>query len=151
MQRKRILFGLVLFLVLIQFIRIDKTNPPVDPKLDFAAAAQPPAEVLSVIRGACYDCHSDETRYPWYSNVAPVSWLVQRDVDEGREKFNVSTWGLDNNKADEAAEAFQDGEMPMPIYLITHPEAKLAGTDRQALLQGLLATFGGETGEAGDD
>ncbi len=109
------------------------------------------AQTRGLFMRACGDCHSHETEWPWYSNVAPVSWLVQRDVDEGREKFNVSTWGLDNNKADEAAEAFQDGEMPMPIYLITHPEAKLAGTDRQALLQGLLATFGGETGEAGDD
>ena len=105
------------------------------------------AQTRGLFMRACGDCHSHETVWPWYSNVAPVSWLVQRDVDEGREKFNVSAWSQSHNHGDEAAETFQNGEMPMPIYLLTHPEAKLAGVDRQTLLAGLVATFGGE----GDD
>jgi hypothetical protein len=92
---------------------------------------------------ACGDCHSYETEWPWYSNVAPISWLVQHDVEEGRAEFNVSRWGRGENEADEAAETVQEGEMPLPVYLITHPEARLAAADEQALIQGLVATFGG--------
>lgn len=91
---------------------------------------------------ACGDCHSYETEWPWYSNIAPVSWLVQHDVEEGRAEFNVSRWGRGENEADEAAETVQEGEMPLPAYLITHPEARLAAADEQALIQGLIATFG---------
>lgn len=91
---------------------------------------------------ACGDCHSYETEWPWYSHVAPVSWLVQHDVEEGRAEFNVSRWGRGENEADEAAEVIQEGEMPLPVYLITHPEARLAAADEQALIQGLVATFG---------
>lgn len=93
---------------------------------------------------ACGDCHSNETVWPWYSNIAPVSWLVQNDVEEGRSKFNVSRWGQGENEAHEAAETIQEGEMPPPIFLITHPEARLSDADEQTLIRGLIATFGEE-------
>ena len=96
---------------------------------------------------ACADCHSNETVWPWYSNIAPVSWLVQRDVDEGREKFNISTG---SGEADEATEKVVEGEMPPAQYTWLHPAANLSTSEKQELIQGLLATFGGEGGESSE-
>ncbi|MCB8945661.1 MAG: heme-binding domain-containing protein [Ardenticatenaceae bacterium] len=92
---------------------------------------------------ACFDCHSNETVWPWYSHVAPVSWLVQHDTDEGREHLNFSTWneGGKGREPDEAMEVIAEGEMPPPVYLITHPEARLTAVEKEALMQGLRATI----------
>lgn len=88
---------------------------------------------------ACFDCHSNETVWPWYSNIAPISWLVQRDVDEGREKLNFSEWNRkgDFEDLDEIGEVIQEGEMPPFTYYPTHPEAKLTDIEKLQLIQGL--------------
>ncbi|MDH4335068.1 MAG: heme-binding domain-containing protein, partial [Chloroflexota bacterium] len=119
----------------------DHTNPPVvvEPAWD-SAATQALANV------ACTDCHSNHTEWPWYSNIAPVSWLVQRDVDEGRAKLN---WSEPGGERDESAEKVREGEMPPWVYTLTHPAASLSDADRQALIDGLIATFGGEGGGEG--
>lgn len=97
-----------------------------------------PLEVLSVLRRACYDCHSNETVWPWYSRVAPASWLVARDVNEGREALNYSTWTSypaeerDEERA-ETWEEVEEGEMPLGVYLLMHREAKLSDADRTIL------------------
>lgn len=93
---------------------------------------------------ACKDCHSNETVWPWYAGVAPISWLVQFDVNEGREHFNVSEWGRPKNHGDEAARMVRDGEMPPWFYRPAHPEARLTEIERDELLAGLVATFGDE-------
>lgn len=130
---------IILILVMIQLVPYgrDHDNPAViaEPNWDSS-------QTRDLFMTACGDCHSYETEWPWYSHVAPVSWLVQHDVEEGRAEFNVSRWGRGENEADEAAEVIQEGEMPLPVYLITHPEARLAAADEQALIQGLVATFG---------
>ncbi|MGE4158549.1 MAG: heme-binding domain-containing protein [Planctomycetota bacterium] len=115
------------------------TNPPVvkEPSWDGPATRE-------LFKRACMDCHSNETVWPWYSHVAPVSWLVQRDVDEGREEFNVSEWGRPENEGDEAAETVREGEMPPKIYLPTHPDAWLTESEKSALINGLTRTFGDE-------
>ncbi len=88
---------------------------------------------------ACFDCHSNETVWPWYSNIAPVSWLVYYDVVEGRGKMNFSDWGRGfQPNVGEIAEVIQEGEMPPLQYLLMHPEAKLSATEKQALIDGLL-------------
>ena len=145
MKRKYILPITLAVLLLIQLIRIYKTNPPVDPKLDFKAAAHPPAEVLSLIRGACYDCHSDETRYPWYSNVAPVSWWLKHHVNEAKEHFNFSTLGILKPEdlkwaLGTAGEELRKGNMPLGSYTWMHPEARLSAEQR-ALLAHWLDNF----------
>lgn len=101
---------------------------------------------------ACGDCHSNETVWPWYSQVAPASWLVQRDVDEGRSHFNVSEWGRRGNHGEEAAELVREGEMPPWFYLPAHPEAHLSESEKTALIEGLLATFdqGGDQDDGHD-
>ena len=93
---------------------------------------------------ACKDCHSNETTWPWYGNVAPASWLVFRDVREGRSHFNVSEWGRDHNHGEDAAKLVQDGEMPPWFYLPAHPEARLSPQETEELVTGLHATFGEE-------
>lgn len=90
----------------------------------------------------CADCHSNETRWPWYSHVAPASWLVQRDVDEGRAEFNVSEWDRPRQEGDEAAALAREGEMPPWFYLPLHSSARLDEDEKQALIEGLIATFG---------
>ncbi len=93
---------------------------------------------------ACKDCHSNETEWPWYSLVAPSSWLVQWDVEEGRSHFNVSEWGEKENHGDKAGELVRDGEMPPWFYLPLHPGARLSDDDRADVISGLVATFGEE-------
>lgn len=131
------LVGLFVLIQLVPYGR-NHTNPPV-----MGTPAWDSLRTQDLFVRTCADCHSHDTVWPWYSQVAPVSWLVQRDVDEGRAKFNVSMWGVQReNEGEEAAETVQDGEMPMPIYLVTHPEARLTETEKSELIQGLMATFG---------
>lgn len=138
------LMGLIVLIQLLPFGR-DHTNPPVvaEPNWDSP-------QTRALFFRACADCHSNETVWPWYSQVAPVSWLVSRDVVEGREQFNISEWGRPENEGDEAAETVQEGEMPLWFYVPLHPEANLTAAERQQLIDGLVATFGGEGGEMGE-
>ncbi len=138
----------ILFLVsgfvLIQFLPIgkDRTNPPViaEPNWDSP-------QTRETFMRVCGDCHSNQTVWPWYSEIAPASWLISRDVNEGREKLNVSEWGIRKNEADDVVEVVQKGEMPPWFYLPLHPEARLNAAQKQVFLQGLTATFGGEKDE----
>ncbi|HQV71153.1 MAG TPA: heme-binding domain-containing protein [Thermoflexales bacterium] len=113
------------------------TNPPVvaEPKWD---SPQTRATFMQV----CGDCHSNETNWKWYTGIAPFSLLINHDVFEGREKFNVSEWGARRMDSREAAEQYQKGEMPPPVYMPLHPEAKLTGAARDEFIKGLQATFG---------
>jgi hypothetical protein len=142
--------GLVALMVLVlavQFVPYgrDHTNPPV-----LAEPVWKSAQTRTLFFRACGDCHSNQTTWPWYSNLAPVSWLVQRDVQEGRGDFNVSEWGRPRNKADEAAEAVQKDTMPPWFYIALHPSAKRSPGERQELIAGLIATFGSERHNEGE-
>ena len=129
----------------------DHAKPPVTLQVNWDSD-----QTRDLFYRACADCHSNETKWPWYSNVAPVSWLVQRDVNEGREHFNISEMSEEHEGEEHSegrddhhhspAELVRDGQMPMPIYLITHPEARLSDAEKQQLIDGLEATFGGEEG-----
>ena len=92
---------------------------------------------------ACFDCHSNQTTWPWYSNLAPASWLVQRDVDEGRSKLNFSEWDRPQEEPWESVEAVAEGEMPPRSYLFLHSPARLTPEEIRAFVQGLRATLGG--------
>jgi hypothetical protein len=123
---------LTLVLFAIQLVPVARTNPPVETEVPA------PPEVLAVLERACYDCHSHETKWPWYSRVAPVSWLVAHDVREGREELNFSTWNrLDSKKQvkamHESWEEVEEGKMPPWFYLPPHPEARLTAEDREVL------------------
>ncbi len=132
-----ILAGIILFglIQLIPFGR-DHTNPPVvrEPAWDSL-------ETRALAKRACFDCHTNETIWPWYANIAPVSWLVQRDVEEGRKKMNFSDWGRRDEDAKEIREVILEGEMPLPTYLIMHPEARLTEGEKLRLVEGLMRTI----------
>jgi mono/diheme cytochrome c family protein len=128
--------------IAIQFIPYgkDHTNPPVmsEPQWDSNRTKE-------LFTQACADCHSNVTKYPWYSNIAPVSWLVMHDIDEGREKLNISMLGIQKkNKVKDAADEVKEGEMPILPYLIAHPEARLSDSEKKELADGLEKTFGKE-------
>lgn len=112
-------------------------NPPV---VQEPVWSSPQLRQLAV--RACFDCHSNTTTWPWYSHVAPVSWLVQHDTEDARSKLNFSEWNRPQKHADEAAEAVSEGEMPMLIYVLMHSRARLTDRERQQLIDGLTATFG---------
>lgn len=121
----------------------EHTNPPV-----LAEPAWDRPETRALFMRACADCHSNQTVWPWYSNIAPASWLIARDVVEGREQFNISVWGSQQrNEGDDAAEQVQEGEMPPWFYLPLHAEAQFTPAEREQLIAGLSATFGGSPGE----
>lgn len=117
----------------------DHSNPPIVAEPDWDS---PVTEDL--VDRACADCHSNLTRWPWYSNVAPASWLVYRDVVEGREELNFSEMGRKDNESGKAAKTVEETEMPPLRYTINHPEARLDDAEREALIRGLNATFGEE-------
>ncbi len=110
-------------------------NPPVvqEPRWDTP-------QTRELARRACFDCHSNETVWPWYSNIAPVSWLIRRDVEEGRSELNFSEWHR-YQEADEVVEVIREGEMPPLSYVILHPRARLSAAEREALIAGLRATW----------
>ena len=123
---------LIVALVAIQLVPVDRTNPPVETEVPATV------EVRSILRRACYDCHSNETVWPWYSRIAPISWQVARDVHDGREKLNLSTWNRYTakqqlKKLKESWDEVAEGEMPPWLYLPPHPDARLSADDRAAL------------------
>jgi mono/diheme cytochrome c family protein len=101
-------------------------------------------ETRELARRACFDCHSNETVWPGYARIAPISWLVQHDVDEGRQKLNFSEWQRPQKESKEAAKSVREREMPPRMYTLLHPEARLSGEERSALIRGLEATIGTE-------
>ena len=141
---KRIILGVVIGLIagfiLIQFLPYghDHTNP--------AVAAEPQwdsPQTRDLVVRACYDCHSNQSTWPWYSNVAPISWLIQHDVQQGRARLNFSQWGTSGRGAGDAAEQVQRGTMPQWYYVLLHPTANLTSAEKQALIQGLQTSLGG--------
>lgn len=118
----------------IQLARPARTNPPTHPARTLMAVAHAPAEVQDVLERGCRDCHSHDTRWPWYSNVAPVSWFVINDVNQGRRHFNYSDWAqYDRDKVPQLLKDICDqtrkGEMPMTSYLWMHPDSRLSDRD----------------------
>ncbi len=133
MGRGRIaVLGALGALALCQLVPIDRSRPPVESEVDA------PAEVRTLLKRSCYDCHSHQTRWPWYGYVAPVSWLLAYDVREAREELNLSTWGRYSKKKqakkrEEMWEEVSEGHMPLWYYLPLHPEARLSAADRDTL------------------
>lgn len=116
-----------------------RSNPPATTEMEWNSA-----ETRELFFRACGDCHSNETRWPWYSRVAPVSWWLAEHVHHGRGTVNVSEWSAERfgEEASEAAETVREGTMPPSNYLWMHPEARLSGEDVGKLIEGLEATFG---------
>ncbi|MBZ5507482.1 MAG: heme-binding domain-containing protein [Acidobacteriia bacterium] len=138
-MKKWLKLSLIILVVLVaaaQVVRPARTNPPIDPKKHISAHMQVDPAVMATLSRACNDCHSNQTEWPWYSNVAPVSWLVAHDVNSGRKELNLSEWGTGREKEpgerlSKICKEVTDGEMPMATYTLMHPRAKLTSTEVQ--------------------
>jgi hypothetical protein len=133
--------GLLLVAVLLQLLPFGRlgTDPPVT-----RDAPWPSGRARELAVAACYDCHSNQTRRPLYSRVAPFSWLVTRDVEQGREKLNFSTWEGSGGDARDAAETIAEASMPPRRYLLLHPDADLTDAERRLLVEALEGMGGGD-------
>ena len=139
---KWVVVGVLVVFVALQLFNPARNNPPV--KTDFIAATSPPPSVAASIRAACYDCHSHETTWPLYSRIAPMSWLIASDVNEGRKHLNLSDWPAEPSRVakqlDRMNEVVDYGEMPPKKYTMLHPDARLSEAQRKEVLDWTEAT-----------
>ncbi len=136
---KKISLLLASLLLIFQIFRIDKTNKPSVPENDFIEISKADAQIAQVIKNSCYDCHSNQINYPWYTNIAPISWWIKHHINEGSHHLNFSEWGdysgrKADHKLEECVEMVEEGEMPMESYTWMHGSAKLSKEQRNALV-----------------
>ncbi len=139
MNFKKILFILIAAIALIQLKQIDRTNPESNPDLDYLVLTNAPNEIDNIIKTSCYDCHSNQVKYPWYSYVAPISWIIDSHIQDGRKHLNFSEWGnyadtKQNHKLEECVDELNAGKMPLNSYTIIHSNANLSEADKTALI-----------------
>ncbi|MBS3912965.1 MAG: heme-binding domain-containing protein [Bacteroidetes bacterium] len=151
---RRILIYLMLIIGIMQFFRIDKSHEKVQTDLDFLLSTDAPENVSKIMHEACYDCHSNETKYPWYSDVAPISWWLNNHIHEGREELNFNYWQSftpkrKQRKLNECLEMIQEREMPLPSYTWIHKEARL-NTDQRQILINWFKSMGAREEKDGD-
>jgi hypothetical protein len=138
LRPRSVAVAVVAVLVIIQFKPVKRDNPPIQNEI----GASP--EIMAILDRACYDCHSNETEWPWYSHVAPISWFVTDHVAEAREHLNFSEWPEfdmeeQEHLFEEMEEEVEDEEMPLKSYLMLHREARLTPDDREVLLRWVRA------------
>lgn len=133
---KRIGIAVIIILVAIQLIPVNRTNPPVTREVKWDSPA-----TRALAQRACSGCHSNETTWPWYGYVAPVSLFLANHINEGRGRLNFSEWDKPNTELDEVVKNIKNNEMPLWDFLLMHPEAKLTDAEKAALIAGFEATF----------
>ncbi|WKB81577.1 heme-binding domain-containing protein [Cellulophaga lytica] len=137
---KKILLALLVILIAMQFYRPEKNNAETDLKTAFLTETNPSKEVQKILETSCYDCHSNTTAYPWYNNIAPVSYWLADHVKDGKKHLNFSEWEKysikkKDHKLDEVMETIESGEMPLNEYTWTHTEANLTSAQKQAVIE----------------
>ncbi|MCD9856631.1 heme-binding domain-containing protein [Epilithonimonas sp. JDS] len=136
---KKIIFWIALGFLGIQLIPVDRENKAVNRKDNFVDIYKTPDNIRVILKNACYDCHSNETEYPTYSYIAPISWTIKDHINDGREHLNFSEWGsynkdLRENAVEKNISNVQDLEMPLPSYIGYHPKANLTTKQRETLI-----------------
>ncbi|RXG30814.1 heme-binding domain-containing protein [Leeuwenhoekiella marinoflava] len=136
---KRLLILALIALIVIQFIPVEKNEGGYESLNVFVAETKPSDEVAAILKSACYDCHSNQTVYPWYSNLAPASFYLADHVDNGKRHLNFSAWDAystkrKDHKLDELIEEVEAGEMPLESYMLIHSEATLDAAQTEALV-----------------
>lgn len=135
---KKIILGLFSVFVLIQFVRPARNNSKVNEPDEIFKHYPAPVRIQSMIRTSCYDCHSNNTKYPWYAEIQPLAWWLNHHVEEGKDELNFSDFAAFNSrykshKLDEIMELVKEREMPLKSYLITHSEARLSDAQRKEI------------------
>lgn len=136
---KKVITVILVAFILMQFFPIDKLNPEINPDMDFVNTKKPSVAVTKILKSSCYDCHSNETRYPWYADIAPSSWFLKNHVNEGRVSLNFSTWATYEpkrqlHKIDEMVELVEKDEMPLESYILGHQDAKMTKEKKKILI-----------------
>lgn len=131
---------LLLVLIAMQFYRPEKNMAQGNHTAIFITETNPPEDVKLILKSTCYDCHSNNTSYPWYNNIAPVSYWLADHVKQGKDELNFSVWGSysakkKDHKLEEVVEVIEEGEMPLKEYTWTHAEAKLTDAQKQAIIK----------------
>lgn len=149
MNYKKIsIVAIIALFILVQLFRIDKTNPEVNPEKDYLTMSRAPENVSAILKTSCYDCHSNETVYPWYSNIAPMSWMLKSHIDEARDHMNFSLWAELSEASKIGAQEncfyeIEDNKMPLKSYTLIHRDAKLTDESRETLMN----WFNSQTGQ----
>ena len=136
---KKILLGQLVFFLLSQAIQPPKNQEVVDASKDINSVMPVPENVMSILKTSCYDCHSNYTKYPWYDHITPVNWWVYGHIKEGKMELNFNEFAVYSRekqlkKLKEIAETVEEGEMPLPSYLITHGDAKLSAEQKKLII-----------------
>lgn len=137
-QLKKIIFWIAVIFLGIQLIPIDRENKPIDRSQNFVDVNKTPEDIKVILKNACYDCHSNETKYPTYSSIAPISWTIKDHINEGRKHLNFSEWGsynkdLKENAIEKTISTVKSQEMPLPSYIGYHPKANLTTIQRKVV------------------
>ena len=145
---RKILLSLAALFVLAQLFQPDRSVPVPDPARDMLAMTNAPAEISTLFKGACYDCHSYSTEYPWYSYITPVNFWQQHHINEGREAVNYAEWdrNVGSEAATETGETIAEGEMPPRYYSFMHDHGRLTTTQKDQLIAWANVNIGGEGG-----
>jgi len=135
---KKIIFWIAVIFAAIQFVPVDRENKAVDKRNNFVDIYKTPTNIKSILKNACYDCHSNEVKYPNYAYVAPISWTIKDHINEGRKHLNFSEWGIYNkelkqNAIEKTVSSVRDLQMPLPSYINYHPKANLTTKQRKEL------------------
>lgn len=143
---KRILQILLVVFVAAQFFQPDRSAPAADPALYMLVMTNAPQDIRDLVTGACYDCHSYATQYPWYVHITPVNFIMQHHINEGREHLNFSRWDkyAGSKDAGECGEMIQKGEMPPGYYKLMHAHGRLSDAQQQLLMSWFAANIPGE-------
>lgn len=151
-MKKRILLIVLGILIAAQLVQPDRSVPRSDPSNDLLAITGASADIQKLVVGACYDCHSYQTDYPWWAYVTPVNFWIQSTINEAREKVNYARWDLfaGNEEAGESGESIAEGEMPPPNYAPMHGHAQLTQAQKEQLIAWFDGITGGQ-GEAGNE
>jgi hypothetical protein len=136
---KYVAIGVVVLAAGMQLVRPDRTNPRIDPAQDIVGRPALPQDVQAILERSCFDCHSNRTRWPWYSQVAPASWLVVSDVNEARRHVNFSEWegykaGRRVAKLESLIDEVDNGTMPPQTYLVMHGDATLSPAEKDRVV-----------------
>ncbi|MBK8340226.1 MAG: heme-binding domain-containing protein [Flavobacteriales bacterium] len=143
---KRILLVLFVLILVAQLVQPDRSVPAVDPTQDLVTMTAAPPDIQAMMIGACYDCHSNRTTYPWYARLTPVNFIMQDHIKEGREVLNFSTWPAYANteEAHECVETMQEGEMPPAYYRFMHAHGDLLPAQQEQLIAWFNTSVGAQ-------
>ena len=144
-MKKKILLGLLAIIIIIQFIKPDKNIHAGNQPYNIATKFTVPNDVQKVLQKACYDCHSNNTAYPWYSHLQPIAWFLNHHIVDGKKKLNFDEYTSKSlryqyHKLEETEEMIQKGEMPLKSYTIVHKEAVLTQQEKEAIINWVHAS-----------